>query len=209
MRIKEIQESFRKKYRNKDLYLLFDRNDSKSTEDRVRKSKTYCRMVIKNKTGDKIKFINGGAIAEISKVKFMDNNEYEIMYIGETSYRLVPLNVLKISSKEQTIKLDFAGTRGDGVPVDLWRFCDIACLFGKYASDGSLVSDVLKREEDCQLLSERQIIRVEKFLNETIHNGLKEKIKVEKEERFEREQRQIEKNKKQKLEKMLDDERDF
>ena len=210
MGFKEFQESFKKKYRNEDLYLLFNRQEGKTTADRIRKEKNYCRIVITNKAGDKLKFINGGAVISISDRSFMSNRcEYEKVFHGEAELRLVPLKRVGVDKRINEIILEFYDNKGGVIPNDLYEFCDMACLEGRYVSEGSLASDVLIGKERCKILSERQIVTVEKILNETIHARLKEKLGIEREESYKQEIQRREKLKKQTLDEMLDKERDF
>lgn len=210
MGFKEFQESFKKKYRNEDLYLLFDKQQEKTTAGRIRNGKNYCRIVITNKAGDKLKFIKGGSIIPITDRSFMSYRcEYEKVFHGETELRLVPLKMVGIDSRINEIILEFYDSKGGVIPSDLYDFCDIACLENKYVSLDSLISDILLRKEKCKILSERQIITVENFFNETIHTRLKEKIKLEREENVKQENQRKQKLKRREFDEMLDKERDF
>lgn len=210
MGFKEFMESFKKKYRNADLYLMFDQKAGTSCSSRMRKNKTYCRVVIKNKTGSKIKIINGGQIINVKKHAFVNNYcEYEAVYSEDASFRLVPLKMLGIKKRTSEIIFDFTDFASDVIPNDLYRFCDIHFLGGKYVSADSLVSNILTRNEKAAVLSEKQIASFENFINEAIHERLKEGALSDKREQFKREQLNKEKIKKQKRQEELDKERDF
>ena len=209
MGFKEFMESFKKKYRNADLYMLFDKKEGKTIDERIRKNKKYFCIVIKNNEGNKIKVIGGGKVLDIEKVCF------EALYyscktvrICGKPYCLVPLEKLTVGRRDDKIKFNF-GVDGDVLPGHLDIFCDIGCLCHKYVSEGSLVSDVLLKNEKFEVLSEHQIISVEKFLNETIHNQLIEIQQHEKEQKIKDEKLKKERLKKQAYEEQLDKERDF
>ena len=209
MGIKEFQESFRKKYRNSDLYMLFDKKDGNTIEERIRKNKKYFCIVIKNHEGNKIKVIDGGKILDIEKTNFESMvYGYEMVRAWGKTYCLVPLEKLTIRNRDDKIQFKFSG-EGDSIPGYLNVFCDVGCLCHKYVSDGSLANGVLSRDEKFKVLSERQIVAVEKFLNQAIHDRLKEKLHYEKEQKNKDEKFQKEKLRKQTLEEKLDKERDF
>lgn len=209
MGFKEFKESFKKKYRAEDLYLLLRRRSGDSASERLSKDKEYCYIVIKNKDGNKIKFIENGSIRDILKEHYTDNLcTHKAIWIEGGVFRLIPLIMLGVEQKKSEIRFNFF-SEGDVIPSDLYDFCDIMSLAGKYVARDSLVHNVLSREKKNQLLCQREVVALQGFINNTIHEAYKEKIQAEREAKVKFQKANKEKVKQQKIKEIIEQEKDF